>query len=177
VQEGGGQRIESEGELIALAAHGSERAQTLLVHLCLVRSGTLATQEEATAAAEAFARMAAHNRVGNGVLLGQVLMLRADCAKARGDLRLALGYQAEAQGWFAIVEEEGDAEDRAGLLGALSGLADGGDEASAVRLNGLLESLPAQEAAKLRASAKQQLSEGEAFAAQLIRAEHGDQQR
>lgn len=161
-----------EGEMIALAASGNVGAQIWMAEACQKHCVTgKASQAEALAAAEAFARLAAANNVFADVdsvetataaiqlqatatgTLASILFAQAD-RLAVTERERAEHYAAEAAvqlDWAIASGPEGRIE----AASLLAGRADAGNDDAAIRLNKLLAGVSREEAVRLKASAKQ----------------------
>jgi hypothetical protein len=155
----------SERDFLAKAANGDTHALNTLSLYTLAGDAADTPLGELVAQAEIFARLACE--VGGVDELGLLLevvwfrsVLLADVAPRRSE-------QLTNQAALILEELERTPEGRAVAAAALTGLADAGNEAAALRLNQLLEKVSASEAASIRPAVAERHKAGGELAALL----------
>ncbi|MFN2474002.1 MAG: hypothetical protein ABR588_08820 [Sphingomicrobium sp.] len=100
---------------------------------------------DALSKAEVFARLAAEQGdAGDKVTLAALLLLQSSIYREEGLDEVALAYARHADELFVAIMQADDCEGRAMLLGAVSGLADSGDDLAALMLDNLVAAMPAE---------------------------------
>jgi hypothetical protein len=130
-----------ERELFQSAASGDVKALAILAHVARQPKSyaQAVPTADATAAAEAFARLAAVNGgADEWLLLADVLIERSGLL---GDRAHASRLMAEASDWQRAALDAGEEAAALPLAVTLTLLADDGDEAAAIDLNKLMEGL------------------------------------
>lgn len=137
--------VDDQGTISAAAGGDRDaQAQLMAVYLAYGAAGTL-PRIEALAYAETFAALAAAQSGSpeDALMLGTILELKADYHQEQGDEARAAAYRADAEDCFEQVLVAGQSEALLILIGVLSVAADDGSELAAIRLNRLMEKIPA----------------------------------
>ena len=139
---------EEELALMPLVASGDHEASVLLRDGLLMRAQSASAQSlrsDLVSKAEVFGRIAAERGdAGDKVTLAALLLLQSSNCREGGFAEDALHYAREADAVFGAIMQAENSDGRAMLLSVVSGLADKGDELAAIKLQELVELMPAK---------------------------------